>query len=68
MNSDTERTEYVLNEVGLYWTGNVNYFDTRRWDYGQVTRNVTATFYCIFFKPNDVDRINKDLVCYDPFP
>lgn len=40
MNSDTERTEYVLNEVGLYWTGNVNYFDTRRWDYGQFERDI----------------------------
>ncbi|XP_075701350.1 protein-glutamine gamma-glutamyltransferase E-like [Rhinoderma darwinii] len=40
MNSDAERTEYVLNDVGLYWYGNANSFDSRRWDYGQFEQDI----------------------------
>ncbi|KAM4032377.1 protein-glutamine gamma-glutamyltransferase E-like [Anomaloglossus baeobatrachus] len=40
MNSDSERAEYVLNDVGLYWFGNANSFDSRRWNYGQFEENI----------------------------
>ncbi|XP_073539965.1 protein-glutamine gamma-glutamyltransferase E-like [Phyllobates terribilis] len=40
MNSDTERAEYVLNDVGLYWFGNANNFDSRRWIYGQFESDI----------------------------
>ncbi|XP_063816606.1 protein-glutamine gamma-glutamyltransferase E-like [Pseudophryne corroboree] len=40
MSSNSERGEYVLNETGLYWFGNVNEYGSRRWDYGQFESDI----------------------------
>ncbi|XP_018419791.1 PREDICTED: protein-glutamine gamma-glutamyltransferase E-like [Nanorana parkeri] len=40
MSSEEERTEYVLNQTGLYWFGNVNNYGSRRWDYGQLENDI----------------------------
>ncbi|XP_040186218.1 protein-glutamine gamma-glutamyltransferase E-like isoform X3 [Rana temporaria] len=46
MSNEAERTEYILNETGLYWFGNANNYGSRRWDYAQFERdilNITLT-------------------------
>ncbi|XP_072259859.1 protein-glutamine gamma-glutamyltransferase E-like [Pyxicephalus adspersus] len=40
MSNEAERVEYVLNETGLYWFGNVNNYGSRRWDYAQFERDI----------------------------
>ncbi|KAM5135152.1 uncharacterized protein ACMZJ9_017776 [Mantella aurantiaca] len=40
MNNEDERQEYVMNETGLYWFGNVNNYGSRRWDYAQFERDI----------------------------
>ncbi|XP_073462415.1 protein-glutamine gamma-glutamyltransferase E-like isoform X2 [Aquarana catesbeiana] len=46
MSNEAEKTEYVLNEIGLYWFGNVTSYGSRRWDYAQFEKdilNITLT-------------------------
>ncbi|XP_040186217.1 protein-glutamine gamma-glutamyltransferase E-like isoform X2 [Rana temporaria] len=46
MSNEAEKTEYVLNEIGLYWFGNATSYSSRRWDYAQFERdilNITLT-------------------------
>ncbi|XP_056406401.1 protein-glutamine gamma-glutamyltransferase E-like isoform X2 [Hyla sarda] len=40
MSNDSERAEYVLNDVGMYWYGNSSGFSSRRWDYGQFESDI----------------------------
>ncbi|XP_018419789.1 PREDICTED: protein-glutamine gamma-glutamyltransferase E-like, partial [Nanorana parkeri] len=40
MRTEEERTEYVLNQTGLYWFGNVGSYGSRRWDYGQLEKDI----------------------------
>ncbi|XP_018419792.1 PREDICTED: protein-glutamine gamma-glutamyltransferase E-like [Nanorana parkeri] len=40
VSSEEERIEYVLNQTGLYWFGNVNSYGSRRWDYGQLEKDI----------------------------
>lgn len=36
MPDSSERKEYVLEEFGILFVGNVNYISRRGWNYGQV--------------------------------
>ncbi|KAM4691832.1 uncharacterized protein WCC33_016625 [Rhinophrynus dorsalis] len=40
LDSEAERTEYVLNETGQIFYGNTNYQGSRRWDYAQFEANM----------------------------
>ncbi|XP_077315318.1 protein-glutamine gamma-glutamyltransferase E-like [Lithobates pipiens] len=69
MSNEAEKTEYVLNETGLYWFGNVNSYGSRRWDYAQFERdilNITLTILdkSLDYKKNpatDVSRRNDPI-------
>ncbi|XP_068118164.1 protein-glutamine gamma-glutamyltransferase E-like [Hyperolius riggenbachi] len=40
MSDEAERKEYVLNETGMYWFGNVNSYGSLKWDYGQFQNDI----------------------------
>ncbi|XP_077107754.1 protein-glutamine gamma-glutamyltransferase E-like [Ranitomeya variabilis] len=69
MNSDTERAEYVLNDVGMYWFGNANNFYSRRWIYGQFESDILNICLALLEKSSfyatdtaaDVSRRNDPL-------
>ncbi|KAG8565474.1 hypothetical protein GDO81_012869 [Engystomops pustulosus] len=69
LNNEAERVEYVLNEGGMYWFGNANRFDSRRWDYAQFESGILDTCLILldkssFYASNqaeDVARRNDPL-------
>ncbi|XP_077315316.1 protein-glutamine gamma-glutamyltransferase E-like [Lithobates pipiens] len=56
MSNEAEKTEYVLNEIGLYWFGNVNSYGSRRWDYAQFERDILNITLTILDKSLDYKR------------
>ncbi|XP_077315319.1 protein-glutamine gamma-glutamyltransferase E-like [Lithobates pipiens] len=56
MSNEAEKTEYVLNETGLYWFGNVNSYGSRRWDYAQFERDILNITLTILDKSLDYKR------------
>lgn len=56
MSNEAEKTEYVLNETGLYWFGNVTSYGSRRWDYAQFEKDILNITLSMLDKSLDYKR------------